>query len=318
MTTVYPDTSLFVQTANPVDNPPYNNWSINQPSVPHDVGLKGREDLMVRGVTIDGVNGYGFVQTDSQLNNPVDNPPFNNWSINQPSVPHDVGLKGREDLMVRGVTIDGVDGYGFAQTDADLKNPVDNPPYNNWSVNQPSVPHDVGMQGKENLGLDLVVRGHHLKVAQITNPVDNPPFNNWSVNQPSVPHDVGMQGKEDLGMDMIINGHKVHVAQKTEANKEEPTIKSSTPDPNGDLGLTLKIDGLDIRVAQEGAISVPSHNFADKKEVVAEKKVVSEPIRDRHIAPTTVDPLVSKESSSDPNGDMGMTIRRNGMKINVA
>lgn len=69
------------------------------------------------------------------------------------------------------------------------------------------------MAGKENLGLDLVVRGHHVKIAQLSNPVDNPPFNNWSVNQPSPPHDVGMKGKEDLGMDMIVNGHKVHIAQ---------------------------------------------------------------------------------------------------------
>merc|ERR1719263_939369 len=62
-----------VQIGNPVNNPPFNNWSVNQPSVPHDKGLRGTEDLEQRDIIIDGVN----------------NPPFNNWSVNQPSVPHD-------------------------------------------------------------------------------------------------------------------------------------------------------------------------------------------------------------------------------------
>jgi hypothetical protein len=48
---------------NPVANPPYNNWSVNQPSPPHDHGDAGDQDLSLRDVTIDGVNGYDFVQT---------------------------------------------------------------------------------------------------------------------------------------------------------------------------------------------------------------------------------------------------------------
>lgn len=37
-----------------------------------------------------------LVQTDSKMNmgNPVWNPPFNNWSVNQPSVPHEHGDDG--------------------------------------------------------------------------------------------------------------------------------------------------------------------------------------------------------------------------------
>ena len=31
-----PDDVAVVQLKNPVNNPPYNNWSVNQPSVPHD------------------------------------------------------------------------------------------------------------------------------------------------------------------------------------------------------------------------------------------------------------------------------------------
>ena len=48
-----------VQVGNPVNNPPYNNWSVNQPSVPHNKGMKGNEDLEQRDIIIDGVN-YDF------------------------------------------------------------------------------------------------------------------------------------------------------------------------------------------------------------------------------------------------------------------
>lgn len=49
-----------MRSGNPVDNPPYNNWSVNQPSPPHDVGLKGKENLGLRDILIDGINGYAF------------------------------------------------------------------------------------------------------------------------------------------------------------------------------------------------------------------------------------------------------------------
>jgi hypothetical protein len=67
---------------NPVDNPPFNNWSVNQPSPPHDRGMRGTENLGVRDITIDGVNGFAFAQTTEDMRNPVENPPFNNWSVN--------------------------------------------------------------------------------------------------------------------------------------------------------------------------------------------------------------------------------------------
>jgi hypothetical protein len=57
---VTPDESL-VQLTNPVDNPPFNNWSVNMPSPPHTRGLRGKENLGIRDVTIDGINGYAFV-----------------------------------------------------------------------------------------------------------------------------------------------------------------------------------------------------------------------------------------------------------------
>jgi len=107
-----PVDNTHLQLGNPVNNPPYNNWSVNQPSVPHDSGDNGHQDLGVRNIIIDGVNGYDFVQ----LNNPVNNPPYNNWSVNQPSVPHDSGDAGHQDLGVRNIIIDGVNGYDFVQT----------------------------------------------------------------------------------------------------------------------------------------------------------------------------------------------------------
>jgi len=88
-----PITVALAQTGNPVQNPPYNNWSINQPSVAHQWGMKGDEDLGQREIIIDGVN-YDFVQ----IKNPVENPPYNNWSVNQPSPPHAKGMAGKADL----------------------------------------------------------------------------------------------------------------------------------------------------------------------------------------------------------------------------
>jgi|LauGreDrversion4_2_1035121.scaffolds.fasta_scaffold229829_2 hypothetical protein len=95
--------------------------------------MNGDEDVGLRNIIIDGVNGYDLVQ----LKNPVVNPPFNNWSVNQPSVTHAKGLNGDEDVGLRNLIIDGVNGFDLVQ----LNNPVVNPPFNNWSVYQPSVTH---------------------------------------------------------------------------------------------------------------------------------------------------------------------------------
>ena len=59
--TVGPDVLNLVQTENPVVNPPFNNWSINQPSVTHAKGLNGDEDVGLRNIIIDGVNGFDLV-----------------------------------------------------------------------------------------------------------------------------------------------------------------------------------------------------------------------------------------------------------------
>ena len=135
------DDVTYVQ--NPVNNPPFNNWSVNQPSVPHNHGMKGNEDLGMRDIIVDGVN-YDLLQTEAngvpvtvnpvlmrptgvesarfgnkmrinldeitylQTSNPVNNPPFNNWSVNQPSPPHNHGMKGTEDLGMRDIIVDGV------------------------------------------------------------------------------------------------------------------------------------------------------------------------------------------------------------------
>jgi len=66
---VGPDEVTIVQldAQNPVANPPYNNWSVNQPSAPHDHGDAGKQDLELRDVVIDGVNGYDLVQTKSTI-----------------------------------------------------------------------------------------------------------------------------------------------------------------------------------------------------------------------------------------------------------
>ena len=50
---------------------------------------------------------------------------------------------------------------------AQTSNPVVNPPYNNWSVNQPSPPHQIGVAGKADLGQEIIVDGHHVHYLQI-------------------------------------------------------------------------------------------------------------------------------------------------------
>ena len=106
------------------------------------------------------------VQLDAQ--NPVWNPPFNNWSVNQPSPPHDSGDRGDQDLELRDLIIDGVNGYDLVQTRS--KNPVWNPPFNNWSVNQPSPPHDHGLNAYADLGQNIIVDGHKIHYAQRSEP----------------------------------------------------------------------------------------------------------------------------------------------------
>jgi hypothetical protein len=50
---------------------------------------------------------------------------------------------------------------------AQVENPVVNPPFNNWSVNQPAPPHDTGLAGKEDLGQNIIVDGHAVHFAQM-------------------------------------------------------------------------------------------------------------------------------------------------------
>jgi len=60
------------------------------------------------------------------------------------------------------MVIDGVNGFDLVQTGQKNFNPVVNPPLNNWSVNQPAVPHAQGMAGNEDLGEDIMVGGHQV------------------------------------------------------------------------------------------------------------------------------------------------------------
>jgi len=54
-----PITLKLAQVENPVYNPPFNNWSVNQPS-PHHIqhASTGKEDLELRDMIIEGVNGF--------------------------------------------------------------------------------------------------------------------------------------------------------------------------------------------------------------------------------------------------------------------
>jgi len=106
--------------------------------------LNGDEDVGLRNLIIDGVNGYDLVQ----LKNPVVNPPFNNWSINQPSVTHARGMNGDEDVGLRNLIIDGVNGFDLVQTQESEK-----------------PKQKEGMNGDEDLGLHMNVGGDKVNVA---------------------------------------------------------------------------------------------------------------------------------------------------------
>jgi hypothetical protein len=45
---------------------------------------------------------------------------------------------------------------------AQTGNPVWNPPFNNWSVNQPSPPHAHGLSAYQDLGQNIIVDGHYV------------------------------------------------------------------------------------------------------------------------------------------------------------
>merc|ERR1719333_1492136 len=45
---------------------------------------------------------------------------------------------------------------------AQTGNPVWNPPFNNWSVNQPSPPHIHGLSAYQDLGQNIIVDGHYV------------------------------------------------------------------------------------------------------------------------------------------------------------
>ena len=129
--------------------------------------------MELRDLIIDGVNGYDLVQTESK--NPVWNPPYNNWSVNQPSGPHQTGLSAYQDLGQNMI----VDGHAvhFGQVSepnslvqTKSKNPVWNPPFNNWSVNQPSPPHATGLNAYEDLGQNIIVDGHKVHFGQQSQP----------------------------------------------------------------------------------------------------------------------------------------------------
>merc|ERR1719473_787477 len=95
---------------------------------------------------------------------------------------------------------------------AQTSNPVVNPPFNNWSVNQPFPPHQIGVPGKADLGQEIIVDGHHVHYLQTASDVQAPP--------------------EDLGLKMKIDGMTISAAQMQS--------------PPEDLGLKMKIDGMTI------------------------------------------------------------------------
>ena len=62
-----PITMKLAQISNPTENPPMNNWSVNQPSPPHELGMGANDDLGLRDIIVDGIN-FDLVQQHSNVN----------------------------------------------------------------------------------------------------------------------------------------------------------------------------------------------------------------------------------------------------------
>jgi len=55
--------------------------------------------------------------------------------------------------------IESSDEEGTELIQLNTQNPVNNPPWNNWSVNQPTVPHNHGLSAKADMGQNIIVEG---------------------------------------------------------------------------------------------------------------------------------------------------------------
>jgi hypothetical protein len=60
------------------------------------------------------------------------------------------------------------------------------------------------MNGDEDLGMDIVMKGEHYHIAQRTLEKDKIPYRK--------PFATGMNGDEDLGLDIIMKGEYYHIA----------------------------------------------------------------------------------------------------------
>jgi hypothetical protein len=72
-----------------------------------------------------------------------------------------LGMKmrvGPDEVQVEKKNAQKKEGTKLAQT----TNPVWNPPFNNWSVNQPSGPHQTGLNAYQDLGQNMIVDGHRV------------------------------------------------------------------------------------------------------------------------------------------------------------
>ena len=70
----------------------------------------------------------------------------------------DLGMKmvvGPDDIKLQKKEVNGGQKTNLAQ----VENPVVNPPFNNWSVNQPSPPHQRGYAGTADYGQNYIIDG---------------------------------------------------------------------------------------------------------------------------------------------------------------
>ena len=119
----------------------------------------------------------------------------------------------------------------------------------------------TGMNGDEDLGLDIIMKGQYYHIAQSDIKVKNEPASKFFAE--------GMNGDEDLGLDIIMKGEHYHIAQKDlDKSKVPVNMKFFATGMNGDedLGLDIVMSGVHYHIVQKRSdILVPADGSTPPK-----------------------------------------------------
>lgn len=105
-----------------------------------------------------------------------------------------------------------------------------------------------GMNGDEDLGLDIIMKGEYYHIAQNDVKVSSQSASKFFAD--------GMNGDEDLGLDIIMKGEHYHIAQKDLSKSKIPVnmkFFATGMDGDEDLGLDIMMQGVHYHIVQKRA-----------------------------------------------------------------